>query len=99
MKKLIVLILTLMALFTFGNLTMAQVYPADDAFSSASYPFTVWNHSSDWHTANTWHSTDTWYSVTPEAPYVEIYYNDRDNINQSNPRLGVEGYANEQTFF
>ncbi len=93
MKKLFVSILTLVLLFTFCNMAMAQIFTVDDEYSSASYPVTVWNHSSDWHTVNTWHNTDNWYSVTPETSYFELYYNDRNFA-----RLGVEGYANEQTF-
>ncbi len=98
MKKLFLLILTLVLLFAFCNLAMAQVFPGDDGYSTMSYsnPYNpaAWNKSSDWHTVNTWHNTDSWYTVTPEAPYVEAYYNDHNFA-----RLGVEGYANEQTFF
>lgn len=100
MKKIVMLISTLVLFFAFCNLAMAQVFTMDDEFSSASYPDTIWNHRSDWHTVNTWHKTDGWYSIVPESPYVEVYYNDNSNQKTTDtPRLGVEGYANEQTFF
>jgi hypothetical protein len=86
MKKFLVLILTLISLFTFCNLAMAQIYAVEDGYARDNISYST----------DTWHNTDTWYSVDPQVPYVEVYYNDK-NANSS--KFGIEGYNNEQTFF
>ncbi len=90
-KKLLVPVLTLVLLCIFSTLTMAQVFNLTDEYSMVR---SIWNKTSQWHTVQTWNNTDNWYSVSQEKPNVQIYFNDHGFS-----KLGVKGYASEQTFF